>query len=126
MLDPDRFQHVVRNLLANAIDASPPGDAIRVATSVTKPSEMARETGGLEAEVYFELKIHNHGKEIPSDELEEIFNPFFTTKVSGTGLGLTLVRKIVKEHNGSISVTSDKGGTLFTVWLPMSKKVLEP
>ncbi|MGO9572425.1 MAG: PAS domain S-box protein [Desulfomonilaceae bacterium] len=121
MLDPDRFQHVVRNLLANAIDASPPGEAIRVATSVTKPSEMARETGGLEAEVYFELKIHNYGKEIPSDELEEIFNPFFTTKVSGTGLGLTLARKIVEEHNGSISVKSDKSGTLFTVWLPMSQ-----
>lgn len=121
MLDPDRFQHVVRNLLANATDASPPGKAIRVATSVTKPSEMARETGGLEAEVYFELKIHNHGKEIPSDELEEIFNPFFTTKVSGTGLGLTLARKIVEEHNGSISAKSDKSGTLFTVWLPMSQ-----
>ena len=125
MIDPERFQHVVRNLMANAIDASPPEEAIRVATSITKPGAMAQETGEFESEAYFELKIHNHGKEIPSDELEEIFNPFFTTKVSGTGLGLTLVRKIVKEHHGSISVKSDKGGTLFTVWLPMPPKVPE-
>ncbi len=123
MLDPDRFEHVVRNLLANAIEASPTGEAISVATSVVKPTAMAQETGEFEAEAYFELKIRNYGKEIPADQLEAIFNPFFTTKASGTGLGLTLVRKIVEEHKGSVSVKSDKGGTSFTVWLPMSDKV---
>lgn len=125
MLDPERFQHVVRNLLANAIDASPPREAIRVVTRVAKPRGMAQETGEFEADAYFELKIHNYGKGIPADELEKIYNPFFTTKASGIGLGLTLVRKIVKEHNGSISLKSDEGGTLFTVWLPMSQKVPE-
>jgi PAS domain S-box-containing protein len=121
-LDPSRFEQVVRNIISNAIEASPNGEVIRVETGVFIPSGKAQETGGLESESYFEMKISNYGNVIPPDDLEKLFNPFFTTKNYGTGIGLTLSKKIVEEHHGSISVKSDSEGTVFTVWLPLHQK----
>jgi PAS domain S-box-containing protein len=118
-LDPNRFEQVARNILSNAIEASPVGDVIHVETGGFVPSGKAQETGGLESESYFEMKIRNYGNVIPPDELQKIFSPFFTTKNYGTGIGLTLSKKIVEEHGGSISVKSDNEGTVFTVWLPL-------
>jgi PAS domain S-box-containing protein len=120
-LDPDRFEQVVRNLVSNAIESSPPGEVVDVETGFSLPSEKARETGELDSDAYFEFKIRNRGRIIPPDELGKIFNPFFTTKDYGTGLGLTLSKKIVEDHKGSISVKSDEHGTVFTVWLPINR-----
>jgi len=117
-LDPDGFSHVVRNLVANAIEASPPDESISVETGVTMPSAKAMQTGELAAAAYFVMKIRNRGKPVPREHLEKIFNPFFTTKDRGTGLGLTLSKKIVEDHGGSISVKSDEECTILTVWLP--------
>jgi signal transduction histidine kinase len=58
---------------------------------------------------------------IKKEDLQRIFSPFFTTKKYGTGVGLTVSKKIVEAHNGSISVRSDAGGTTFTVWLPLKQ-----
>jgi PAS domain S-box-containing protein len=121
LLDPDRFQHVIRNLVANAIEASPPSEAICLETGLSHPSEKVRETGHLDVDTYFVMKIRNRGDVIAHDELEKVFNPFFTTKGYGTGLGLTLSKKIVEDHHGSISVKSDESGTVFTVWLPVKQ-----
>lgn len=120
-LDPDRFQQVIRNLLANAIEASPHNETIRVKTGVAILSDQAKATGELDSEMYFEIRMHNRGEPIPKEHLEKIFNPFFTTKDYGTGLGLTLSKKIVEDHRGSISVKSDSNGTMLTVWLPMKQ-----
>lgn len=119
-LDPDGFSHVVRNLVANAIEASPPDETISVETGMTMPSAKAMQTGELAAAAYFVMKIRNRGKPVPREHLEKIFNPFFTTKDRGTGLGLTLSKKIVEDHGGSISVKSDQESTVLTVWLPTS------
>ena len=119
-LDPDRLQQVVRNLIANAIEASPAGGPVRIETGVTIPSEKARQSGKLDSDAYFEMKIHNFGKAIPLEDMERIFDPFFTTKSYGTGMGLTLARKIIEDHRGSLSLKSDKEGTVATVWLPVS------
>lgn len=121
-LDPGRFQQLVLNLVSNAIDASPPGSVIELETGATLPLEKAIQTGDLESNAYFELKIRNSGPQIPPERLEQIFNPFFTTKKGGTGLGLPVSRKIVEEHAGSISVKSDENGTVFTIWLPMNEE----
>ena len=118
-LDPTRFQHVIRNLVANAIEASPRGGVIRVETGVFIPSTKAQETGSLESDTYFEMKIRNRGRVIPPDEIEKIFDPFFSTKDHGSGLGLTLSKKSVQEHHGSIGVKSDGEGTVFSVWIPL-------
>jgi PAS domain S-box-containing protein len=121
-IDPDRFQQVVRNLLANAIEASPANGIVCVESGVTVPSEKAHKTGQLESGMYFEMKIKNYGTPISADDLERVFDPFFTNKTSGTGLGLTLSKNIIEDHKGSISVKSDeKDGTTFTVWLPMER-----
>jgi signal transduction histidine kinase len=122
-LDPNRFEQVIRNLLSNAIEASPPGEAIRVETGVFVASGKAQETGGLESEGYFEMKIRNEGKIIPPDDLKKIFSPFYTTKDYGTGIGLTICRRIVEDHKGSISAKSDHEGTVFTVWAPLHHSV---
>jgi signal transduction histidine kinase len=65
------------------------------------------------------MKIHNEGNAIPQQELQKIFDPFYTTKHYGTGIGLTLCKRIVETHRGSISVKSDEEGTVFTVWIPL-------
>ncbi len=119
-LDPNRFEQVVRNLISNAIEASPEKETIKVETRFFIAAKKAQETGGLESESYFELKIENDGKIISPDELQKIFSPFFTTKDYGTGIGLTISKKIVEDHKGSISVKSDREGTVFTVWLPLN------
>lgn len=96
--DPHRLEQVVRNLMLNALQATPPEGAVTIFVS---PSSIAvRDTGaGMEQET-----------------LEKLFTPFFTTKASGTGLGLSTVRKIVDAHGGTISVTSALGeGTEFRV-----------
>jgi signal transduction histidine kinase len=65
--------------------------------------------------------IEDNGRGIPSDAISKIFLPFFTTKTHGTGLGLSLVQKIVLAHNGRIEVESTEGkGTRFTITLPKS------
>ena len=108
-VDPTRFEHVLRNLLSNAIEASLQGGVIRIDTGQFLPSDKASQTGELTAKQYFELKIRNGGRVIPPDEIEKFFDPFYTTKEYGIGIGLTLCKKIIEEHNGSISAKSDVG-----------------
>jgi PAS domain S-box-containing protein len=120
-VDPGRFQQLVLNLVSNAIEASPPNSVIELETGVSIPSDKALKTGDLSSAGFFEMKIRNQGPVIPSEALQKVFNPFFTTKQHGTGLGLTVTKKIVEDHVGSISVRSDEDGTVFTIWLPLNE-----
>lgn len=105
LLDSQWMQVLLTNLLSNAIDASPAGSMVSV---VTKPAE-----GGAE------LSVIDRGAGISPEHVNSIFNPFFTTKSNGTGMGLAIVSKIVDEHRGRIHVESVPGeGTTFRVWLP--------
>ncbi len=83
LLDPERFEQVVRNLVSNAIDASPVGGTIHIGTGVSHPSSRALETAAMESESYFEMRIRNHGPAIKETDLQRIFSPFFTTKDYG-------------------------------------------
>lgn len=118
LLDPTLFEQMVGYLISNSIDASPKGEVLSIETGISIPSERAQEAGGLDSETYFELKVRNQGMQIPKDELQKIFSPFYTTNSYGAGIGLTVSKRIVEDHNGSISVKSDEEGTVFTVWLP--------
>ncbi len=124
LIDPERFEEVVRNLIANAVETSYSGGRVLVESGVSIPSCKAHETGGLECESYFEVKVKNFGPIIQHDELQKIFSPFYSTKAYGTGIGLRLSKKIVEDHGGSISVHSDEDGTVFTVWLPIKDQDL--
>jgi signal transduction histidine kinase len=106
--------------VSNAIEASADHGVVRVDTGIFTPSAKARTTGEFDAEHYFELKVHNGGKAVSCEQLHRLFEPFYTTKEDGVGMGLTLSKKIVEEHRGSISVKSDQGGTVFTVWIPLA------
>ncbi len=118
-VDPNRLHQVIRNLVGNAIDASPEHGVIRIDTGVFFPSAKAQATGSLGSEPYFEMKFRNNGPPIPAEDLQKVFDPFYTTKDFAMGIGLTLTKKIVEEHRGSISVKSDEEGTTFSVWLPV-------
>ncbi len=98
--DPDLLRVGLSNLVQNAIQASPPGSQVEI-----------RADAGVEL---IQLFVSDHGEGIQPGHLENIFNPFFTTKPGGVGLGLAIVSKIVDEHGGRIRVYSQPGkGTTF-------------
>lgn len=110
-VDPLRYQQVLRNLLANAIRFSQPGQAIEVA-------------GDIDAENQVHLCVRDHGPGIPPGELEAIFEAFVQSSKTkdgsgGTGLGLTISRKIVAAHGGRIHAeNAPGGGSAFHVRVP--------
>jgi signal transduction histidine kinase len=107
--DSDQIHQVLLNLLLNAIQAIEGSGKIVV--------ELERR------EDFVAIAISDTGRGIRSEDLPNIFRPFYTTKGNGTGLGLSLARRIVEEHQGRIEVTSSAGrGTKFTVLLPIEKK----
>lgn len=106
--DRDQLQQVLQNLLNNAIDATPKGGTITLAAS-TEDDQLL-------------LSVTDTGRGIPAEERERIFDLYYTTKASGTGLGLSLVQRIVAEHGGRLHVDSDEGvGTTITVRLPRQR-----
>ncbi|MCK4547633.1 MAG: GAF domain-containing protein [Candidatus Eisenbacteria sp.] len=104
-LDRDKIKQVVLNLVRNAIDNTPKGGKIRV--------ESRRSRHGV---VFL---VNNEGPPIRRDMLERLFVPFATSKQAGSGLGLAIVHQIVKQHGGTIDVSSaEETGTTFAVTLP--------
>ncbi len=105
VFDAQLLEQVFFNLMLNGAQAMPEGGAIRVATRLLDGT--------------IETAVTDMGTGIPEENLESIFNPFFTTKPDGVGLGLAIVSKIVDDHGGKISVWSRPGqGTTFRVCLP--------
>src|SRR5271157_2173582 len=118
LVDPDRFEQVARNLISNAIEVAPEGELIRIDTGVSLLNEKALETVELDSRAYFQMRVYNTGAVVPAEDIQKIFDPFSTTKAYGTGLSLTLAKRIIEDHHGSISVKSDETGTMFTAWIP--------
>ncbi|MDR0401071.1 MAG: PAS domain-containing protein [Treponema sp.] len=107
--DERYLKQVLLNLVKNAAAAMPEGGKLTV------------KTGQKDNEVF--ISVMDTGLGIPEENLSKIFEPYFTTKAAGSGLGLTLVFKIIREHRGEISVKSREGeGTCFTVSLPVPQK----
>jgi two-component system NtrC family sensor kinase len=105
-IDREQIKQVILNMLLNAIDATPENGKITVKTrSFTKP-------GG---EPYVQIEFTDTGCGIPGEHIEDIFNPFFTTKNTGSGLGLSISNQIVQDHKGYIDVESqlEKGSSFF-------------
>jgi signal transduction histidine kinase len=104
-IDSEMMERVFYNLILNAVQASEPGSTVTVRTRHGHP--------------YAEIEVIDRGIGIPKDQTESIFNPFFTTKPTGTGLGLPIVAKIIDEHGGKLTVESEPGkGSTFRVLLP--------
>lgn len=106
------FKQVVMNLCLNARDAMPAGGTLTIRTSHGSP---AGENNGRQ---WMRLSIADTGHGMPADVRDRIFEPFFSTKERGTGLGLAVVQKIISEFGGKIEVWSEpEKGTRFDIWL---------
>jgi signal transduction histidine kinase len=106
-LDPDLLHQAFLNILLNAIQSLPPGGHLTVST--------ARDHRGRSEEVRFS----DDGQGIDPETLKKVFNPFFTTKEKGSGLGLPIVKSIIESHQGAIKIDSAPGeGTTITINLP--------
>ncbi|HOW43268.1 MAG TPA: ATP-binding protein [Candidatus Omnitrophota bacterium] len=114
--DLNQLQQVLINLITNARDAIE-------SVKRPEPGEILVRTVGLQQAHAAQLQVADNGCGIPQEQMESIFNPFFTTKSpsGGLGLGLSIVYRIIENHKGSISVESVVGkGTTFTILLPVS------
>ncbi|HUU29466.1 MAG TPA: ATP-binding protein [archaeon] len=106
-IDPEKMKTVFLNLIINAIEAMPSGGKVRITTSGGRGNGPAR------------IKISDTGCGINRENLERIFDLYFSTKEQGSGLGLAIVNDIVRDHGGEITVESDLGtGTEFTLAIP--------
>ncbi len=116
-IDTGQIRQVIHNLVVNADQAMPEGGTIRIgADNETIPS---RDSRPLSPGEYVVISIKDEGTGIPQKYLPKIFDPYFTTKQSGSGLGLATAYSIIQKHNGFIEVESQVGeGTHIRVYLP--------
>ncbi|HEV8672829.1 MAG TPA: ATP-binding protein [Methylomirabilota bacterium] len=119
--DREQLYQALVNLVANALDAMPEGGTLTLRASAADPVDPFAAPGRWVRDRRVVVEIEDTGVGIAPDQAHHVFNPFFTTKPSGTGLGLALVHKIVEDHAGSVSFRSGPaGGTTFTVTLPVA------
>jgi PAS domain S-box-containing protein len=108
-IDATQIQQLLVNLIKNAMHA------------MTKNGTLTLQTGEGSDGVW--VSVADTGGGIPQEQLNRIFEPFFTTKKEGTGLGLMIVQRIVRAHNGRIDLESHVGrGTTFRIWLPLHER----
>jgi signal transduction histidine kinase/CheY-like chemotaxis protein len=117
-VDPAQIAQVMHNLVINADQAMPQGGVVDVSAenfTLTEPTaDLPLEPGP-----YLRITVGDHGVGIPQEALPKIFDPYFTTKAKGSGLGLATVYSILKRHEGHVAVESRPGqGSTFTVYLP--------
>lgn len=111
--DAKQIQQVLINLITNAADAIKAKGAITIKTYTEKAARQGRSD-------YVVVSVSDTGIGVPPEDLPKIFNPFFTRKADGTGLGLPITQRILHQHNGVIDVESSAGkGTTFYVKLPV-------
>ncbi len=110
-LDPDKINQLLLNLYLNAIESMDDEGSLSVTQTIDEDNK------------WIEIKISDTGVGISKEDLAHIFDPYFTTKSTGTGIGLSVVHNIIEAHNGKINVDSRLGdGTTLTILLPYSAK----
>jgi len=119
--DKGQLSQVIQNLVINAVQAMPEGGTVRI--SATNEALATDSRHPVEPGDYVRIAVADSGMGIRPENLEKVFDPYFTTKHQGTGLGLTTVYSIVRKHQGHIEVESEIGkGTTFRLWLPAMRE----
>jgi two-component system nitrogen regulation sensor histidine kinase NtrY len=108
-LDREQIQRVLINLIDNALAAIPESDGkINIRTSFNRRLRVVR------------LEVADNGPGVPQEDKERLFEPYFSTKKTGTGLGLTIARSLIMDHRGYIRVLDNEPqGTRFVIELPL-------
>lgn len=137
--DEDKIKQVLLNILQNSLDALSKNGRIEVSTSLINGLSAFRNMAkanlnsvffpfaphslrNVDNKQYFVIKISDNGIGIPTENMSQIFEPFFTDKDKGTGLGLAMVYRIIKDHEGGIYIESKAGaGTDFYIILPLNR-----
>lgn len=115
--DRVKIIEVLRNLVENALQAMPEGGELTVTTLIMIET----------SEPMVQIKVRDSGEGIAPDVLPQVFEPFFTTRAKGTGLGLGIVRRIIEQHGGTVAADSQSGeGAVFTFTMPTTPWEQEP
>jgi signal transduction histidine kinase/CheY-like chemotaxis protein len=124
-VDEGQMNQVINNLIINADQAMKNGGVVKVGIDnqvVAPQNEMSLKEGR-----YVKITIEDHGTGIPAKYIHKVFDPYFTTKAQGSGLGLATVYSIVRNHDGFVGVDSKEGvGTSFFIYLPSSGNGVPP
>ncbi|MBU4445961.1 PAS domain S-box protein [bacterium] len=122
-IDKGQINQVFNNLVMNADQAMPEGGIINIKAeniTITPENVLPLQNGK-----YLKFSFEDHGIGIPAHHLDKIFDPYFSTKTKGSGLGLAGAYSIIRNHNGLITVESELGvGTTFYIYLPASEKIV--
>lgn len=123
---PDQIVKVFNNIIRNAIQAMPEGGDLSVRISIASSPPDGPESSGDSHDLrnrWMRLVFSDSGIGMQPEELKSLFNPFFTTKDTGTGLGMAISHKVITEHGGQIEVESTPGkGTRFIISLPVTEE----
>jgi two-component system cell cycle sensor histidine kinase/response regulator CckA len=122
-MDEGQIHQVIHNLLINAVQAMPEGGAVKIGADnivITEELQLPLPSGR-----YVRISVRDEGVGIAQENLGKVFDPYFTTKAEGTGLGLATAYSVVKKHGGLITVGSKVGsGSTFCFYLPASSEEL--
>ncbi len=119
-VDDGQIRQVLQNLVINAAQAMPNGGTIKISAA----NQVVRKSDGLSLPEgrYVAIAVEDHGIGIPPSEMQKIFDPFYSTKAQGSGLGLAVAHSIITKHAGLITVASEIGkGSTFQILLPASQ-----
>jgi PAS domain S-box-containing protein len=119
--DEGQLNQALMNIVVNAKEAMADGGVLEVAAGNTDKADGGEPTIGTE---YVWISLKDNGPGMLQDDLSKVFDPYFSKKAKGRGLGLSIVNSIVKKHGGSVKATSVAGtGTTFTIYLPASERM---
>lgn len=117
--DPGQIRQVFQNLLINACEAMPDGGVVTIA--ISNSTVASGQHPLLEPGEYVQVAVTDGGEGIAAVRFSSIFDPYFSTRERGSGLGLTIVQSVLRRHGGAIDVRSEVGeGTTFTFYLPVA------
>lgn len=125
-VDTGQIEQVLFNLYTNALQAMPEGGELTVTCRMMAQTSEPRLKHAAEPQQWLVFTVADTGVGISPDALKRIFQPFFTTKAHGIGLGLPITRRLIEDHGGTLSVESQLGkGTIMTVCLPLLASTVE-